>query len=292
MTISLDSYLKSGGGAVGFPINGVTPIYTGDDIHRVSDKSEWLKSGVSLHGPALSDYPDATQSYTEITDFTFFASEVLAPRGITFDGAHLWVISESRTVYKYTKEGVYTNVSISLSGLSVPSGMCWDGSSFWVASRGTGTVHRFDSSWNSTPDQFDVSPQDSNPQGITFDGVNLWVAGDTSNKLYEYSVAGVYTGEFIDTASDTTSLSGLAYDGDRLILMSDRKVMFYNKDKTNEYSFVPGTSSGDVFFGVAVMDGLLYALNTTDKKISTYYYREISIPASVYNSIPNYLRIK
>src|SRR5689334_10743545 len=52
-----------------------------------------------------------------------------SPRGLTWDGTHLWMVDNLKTVYQLDTSG---NVLSSFKIAFSPSGMCWDGQALWI----------------------------------------------------------------------------------------------------------------------------------------------------------------
>jgi YVTN family beta-propeller protein len=153
------------------------------------------------------------KTITMIFALTFFASvqsqavtkptEIMHPVSITFDGAHLWVVSQlngpqnTGSVFEITQRGTQVN-SIALTAPSYLTGSDYDGEHIWVAgayNSGAGTLTEI----GSNGDILNAVTVGDGPFGVKYDGSgSIWVANELSRNVMKVDTR---TGTILATIS-------------------------------------------------------------------------------------------
>lgn len=109
---------------------------------------------------------------------------VVAPRGIAFDGSHMWVACNgNNTVLKIEAASAEIVATVQLNPLVRPWGVAFDGAHIWVttySAQGFGGVSKIDRTTNTVVDTISTG---RNPRGVRFGAGSIWVANRSSNTV-------------------------------------------------------------------------------------------------------------
>jgi len=129
-----------------------------------------------------------------------------APRGMCFDGATLWVASNSQGALVAVNPA-----SVSVIG-SIPVGnapvdCCYDGNGYiWVANQGANSVSKVSIASMSVVGTYPVG---TSPVAICTDGQFIWTADSASNTATQLDMDGNKIGQYAIGASP----AGICFDG-------------------------------------------------------------------------------
>lgn len=161
----------------------------------------------------FSQQKDTLKSKTAISDLPIvksFPSPTSAPRGLEYDGTHLYVAQASSEDYIYEIDPetgtVVDTYSWTLSGF--PIGLAWDGVNFYVSDDTSQLVYVVDTSFNLVK-QF--SAPETWQRDMAYDGTNLLEATSYTDKIWTLDTD---DGSIIDVFSTPLDWpAGLAWDG-------------------------------------------------------------------------------
>jgi len=133
------------------------------------------------------------------------------PRGLTWDGNHLWLVDKAGTVYQLTLQG---QVLSTFSLTFMPRGLAWDGSALWV---GDETNRRYA---RVSPTGVILGTLDlwywSN-SGLAWDGQQLWLGNYNTRELHQHDTTGARLRSWtVPLSSGVEHPTGLAFDGTNL----------------------------------------------------------------------------
>ena len=94
------------------------------------------------------------------------------PRGITFDGANIWVTNDGDGTVTKLRASDGTNLGTFSSGGGNPEWITFDGANIWVSNTGSSNVTKLRASDGAVLDRFHVR---GIPEGTAYDGANIWV---------------------------------------------------------------------------------------------------------------------
>jgi hypothetical protein len=140
---------------------------------------------------------------------TTFSSNGASPRGLAFDGDHMWVTTfNSNAVYKVrASDGVTVN-GFGSPG-SGPWGIAFDGANMWWANYNSNvlTKYRADGSHLGTVG----IPGGGGPLGVAFDGATIWVTNNAAHSIARFRASDMaYLGT---TGGGGGGAWGIAFDG-------------------------------------------------------------------------------
>jgi len=199
------------------------------------------------------------------------------PKGLTWDGSHLW--NEDwfdLTIYKLDPSDGSIVDSFDSPG-NVPNGLTWDGSYLFSSQDGSiDTIYKLDPSDGSIVDSFD-SPGNG-PSGLAWDGSYLWNADDVSDKIYKLDPSdGSIVDSFDSPGGDPT---GLTWDGSYLWnadYLEDYTI--YKLDPSDGSIVDSFDSPGNGPLGLAWDGSFLWNADCNTDKI---YKIDVSSPNTVY----------
>ena len=129
-----------------------------------------------------------------------------APFGVAFDGANIWVANVNGN--NVTKLRASDGTSLGVFGVGItPQGVAFDGANVWVTNGGDGTVTKLRASDGANLGTFAVG---SVPVGVAFDGANIWVANIGSNNVTKLRAS---DGANLGTFAVGINPRGVAFDG-------------------------------------------------------------------------------
>jgi YVTN family beta-propeller protein len=135
------------------------------------------------------------------------------PRGLAFDGTHIWV--SNYTSNSLSKIDINTNTVIDTltTGVSAPDdGIAFDGTYIWVSNNNASKVSRINI--NGSPPVVDADViVGATPYGIACDGSYLWVANYGSGTVSKVNIT---TPGVEQTVSVGTNPYGIAFDGSHI----------------------------------------------------------------------------
>ena len=103
----------------------------------------------------------------------------LAPVGIAFDGANIWVVNNLDNTVTKLRANDGTVLGIFNSG-NFPREIVFDGANIWVSNGNNSSVTKLRASDGAMLGTFSVG---QDPERMAFDGTNIWVANNQSNSL-------------------------------------------------------------------------------------------------------------
>ncbi len=138
-------------------------------------------------------------------------SEVGTPRGITFDGAHLWISNYTGTLYKLDPITGDLAGTVDVSAATTHAwGLSWDGSKLWIADSSLRKVYAVNPNTGAKLQTVDCPAGCSwYPTGVATSNGALWVMDYTANKIYKLNPD---TGALLNTvtmAASCTTTYGL-----------------------------------------------------------------------------------
>jgi DNA-binding beta-propeller fold protein YncE len=191
-------------------------------------------------GPGRLYRIDPTQPAGLVT--TVSSSLGGAPRGITYDGTHIWTGNAVSVSIVTPGASIPWTVTTVTSGFVRPISPLFDGTNVWVADDFAGTLLRLDAA-GAILQTVNVG---SNPLMPVFDGANIWVPNSGSNSV---SVVRASTGAVLRTLTGN-NLSGpaaAAFDGQRVLVTNadalDGVSLWKAADLTSLGSFSTGAFS-------------------------------------------------
>ncbi len=162
---------------------------------------------------------NSRKDFSDISSFPLDSS-ILNPRGLCFDGNHLWMSNwnmdteSSPTIYKIDATNGIIIDSFDVSGIiSYPTGLAWDGSSIWCM--GTGHLYELDTLC-SVRSSFPVTGVEGG--GITCASGYIWYCVPFMDELQKINPS---NGDVENTYDFPTGLpTGFAFDGTNLWLVA------------------------------------------------------------------------
>ncbi len=122
-----------------------------------------------------------------------FDSPGSSPRGLAWDGTHLWNIDHiTDRLYQLSPTGdVITSCEPNVGGYY--EGLTWDGSAFWSVDWMDDTLYRLDGACNI----LDTIPAPGNfSHGLAWDGTHLWVSDVGTDTIYQLDASGTVLQSF------------------------------------------------------------------------------------------------
>jgi outer membrane lipoprotein-sorting protein len=166
------------------------------------------------------------------------------PIGVAFDGANIWVANYLSNNVATLRASDGTNLGTFPVG-SLPFGVAFDGANIWVANRGSNNVTKLLASDGTTLGTFPVG---TNPEGVAFDGANIWVANFNSGNVTKLRASdGTNLGSF-PVGTDPV---GVAFDGANIWVAnhgSNTVTKLRASDGTNLGAFPVGAAPRGVAF--------------------------------------------
>ncbi len=164
------------------------------------------------------------------------------PRGIAYDGEHLWVTTAANTVSKIRpSDGAIVGTFPVGSG---PRGLASDGTHIWVANSGSSTVTKLRQSDGGVEGTYPVG---TGPVTVAFDGTYVWVLNNGSSDVTRLRAS---DGTPAGTFSAGTSPNSMAFDGTNVWLVSTSGITARRAvDGAFLGTFGPTTAVGIVFDG-------------------------------------------
>jgi len=168
--------------------------------------SRYAASGTweAIGGPHCSISP----AYFDVTGevlsvISSFDSKGLGPKGLAFDGSHLWHTDDHEDkIYKLDTSG--NTISSFDSPDGFPTGLAYDGSHLWHAAGLKNIIYKLDTFGNIISS---FNGPGNWPRALTFDGTYLWLA---DHVIYKLDTTGTVISSF--DAPDFQA-GGLAFDG-------------------------------------------------------------------------------
>ena len=199
------------------------------------------------------------------------------PRGIAFDGSHIWVAcGGTNNVLRIEPVSAEIIATVELGVLSYPWGVGFDGTHIWVTLstlQGAGGVVKIDLATNSVVSSIGTG---NNPRGVRYGAGSIWVANLSSNTVTRINPA---TGAVQATIPVTGSPYALVYDGEAMWVTrqsSPGRRISKIDPATNQLS-IEGISLGEV--GGAAFDGQNLWVANQDPDSNDYYHR-VSHPSA------------
>lgn len=216
--------------------------------------------------------------------------------GIAFDGANMWVTSQSGTITKIRAADNAVLGSYPTGGL--PTGVAFDGSAMWVTNQSSNTVSKIRVSdganqgtfatgadpygiaydgafmwitnyYGNTVSKIRVSngtlagtyPAGATPTGIAFDGNSIWVANANANTVTRLSPStGAVTGTF-----PVANARAIAFDGSSLWVGGGNQV---TRLRSSDGALLGTTTVGNVVYSVVFDGTYVWTVNLNDKTLS------------------------
>jgi YVTN family beta-propeller protein len=191
-----------------------------------------------------------------------------APRGIAFDGSHIWVACNGNgNILKIEAASAEIVATISLGALLRPWGVGFDGTHIWVTAataQGPGGVSKIDPTTNAV---LDTIATGNNPRGVLFGAGSIWVANRSSNTVTRINPA---TGAVLATIPVPGAPYAFVYDGNGIFVsrQTDGRVSAIDP-ATNQIAF-SGPVLGPV--GGMAFDGFrIWATNPEDDPFYSFF---------------------
>lgn len=225
-----------------YNFNGVSNDITGTsepewaDIVWVPSRGTYFITG-TLNDNAYEVNPDGTTTGTIIN----FSNQDINPRGITWDGTHIWMCGNSnRALFKYDITTGYAGTSIS-TGMDVVDNVTWDGTYFWVSgvSAGVNAINQYDA----VGTQISSTPILGRYSSSAWDGTYLWISivYDTYGYMSQFDVATKdFTGVKFYTPRSENEAILLAWKEDKFAVMT--REIATGTAYIQEYVYSVGTS--------------------------------------------------
>jgi hypothetical protein len=156
----------------------------------------------------------------EDAPFSLVAPDI-KPRGLAWDGTHLWVVAGPDDFVKPTIYRLDPRDGSVLQSFTAPAAghrdLAWDGENLWYSAHGTRSIYKLNPSDGSVLLSF-RSPRgnDGQPRGLAWDGTHLWHtdAGGPNRLVFRLSAE---DGEVLESfASPVTLPVALEWDGTHL----------------------------------------------------------------------------
>jgi YVTN family beta-propeller protein len=137
-------------------------------------------------------------------------------KGITTDGAYIWVADEGGGVVIGTDPDT-GQAHFTTGGFNQPEGMLFDGTNLWVTDQGANKLSKLGSP---TPSVIQNVPVGAHPQFPVFDGANIWVPNSNDNSV---TVVRAKDGMVLATLTGNglSSPTQAAFDGQRILVTND-----------------------------------------------------------------------
>jgi YVTN family beta-propeller protein len=203
-----------------------------------------------------------------------------APRGIVFDGTHIWVACNGDgNVLKIEVASAEIIATISLGALLRPWGVAFDGTHIWVTAattQGPGGVSKIDRTTNTVVSTVATG---NNPRGVRYGAGSIWVANFSSDTVTRINPATATIQATVPVPNDPY---GLAFDGIAIwVTRSGAGRLDRIDPESNEItqSYTIGGRSGNVAF-----DGVdLWVGNRREDNFTFQSYMRIRPPETSVN---------
>ena len=200
---------------------------------------------------------------------TITSNGINAPRGLTFDGRHLFVIdSDNNIIYKMdTINGsiIDSFSSFSSSSSNSPAGLAWDGSYLWQTENFGNNFHLY--KLDTLGNLISSYPQTFGASGLAFAQNSIWESDNSNDIIYETDASSFSVIQSFNAPGGTYP-NGLAFDGQYLWLADG--------DKDSIYQIDIGYTTGIPNHTLAnSLDFLIYPNPATDFisiKVDNYYF--------------------
>jgi hypothetical protein len=149
------------------------------------------------------------------TQISTCSSGTGSPKGMAFDGSHIWVACENNNEVQEFNASVVGPPIMTVS-VPTPYALVYDGANIWVADYLYGEVEEINAITGSvrTGSGFPV-PVGTNPIDLVFDGTNIWVTNYGSNSISKIlATTGAVTTYALGSSCPTPD--GIAFDGTHL----------------------------------------------------------------------------
>jgi hypothetical protein len=208
---------------------------------------------------------DSRKDFSGISSFPLDSS-IVHPRGLCFDGNHLWLsdVDDPATIYKIDETNGMIIDSFDVSGtIDNPQGLAWDGSSIYCI--GSGTLYKLDTLCSI---QSSVSCMSAGGADITYASGYIWCGDPLRDRLQKIDPSnGIVENTY---NSPTTWPAGFAFDGANLWLSDGYNSYYWPAifkidlsgnliDRYNSPCFYP--------WGLAFGDSYLYCIDFENKRI-------------------------
>lgn len=278
-----------------FPVNGVSPIETGELKIEIEDET-WLKTGVldtdAASYPGVPTVPVAV-AIGEGNIVTEDIQKVV--NGMCWDGTHFWAITDGSSsinyIYQYTSEFVYTGYSILVNSLDV-EGICWNGSHLCVISSDNDEILEIDRTTGSVFRITEiVTNLVSSLTDICWDGTSFYITDTRYDRVYKFSTSGVQEAAF---TGDFGNPGGICYNDGYLYIVASTGV--YQHTIAGEFveffTFLESTSASGICW-----DGPSYYITNSSNGTATPYAAILAVGINekmvdTSTSLPIYTRIK
>ncbi len=151
--------------------------------------------------------------YTPVSAQTFDVGG--GPRGIAFDGEHIWVVNGNEDSVSKLRSADGTHLGSFAVGDS-PVDIVFDGLNIWVSNSGSNTVTKLRVT---DGEILGTYPCGSQPRGLIFDGSSIWVANYFSDHVTQLRASdGMNLG---DHPIPGTSAWAIGFDGTSIWLVDD-----------------------------------------------------------------------
>lgn len=158
-----------------------------------------------------------------------FATPYSSPRGLTWDGSHIWLAdySEEKIFKMDPNDG---EVLDSVGASCYPTGLAWDGSHIWFADVSEEKIFKIDSDGNVIKS---LDSKGKCPKGLTWDGSHVWVADASGAKIY--GIDPTDEKRFLTFSATTDDPTGLAWDGNYFWIADNYREKILKIDSDGEF---------------------------------------------------------
>ncbi|HEX4845891.1 MAG TPA: hypothetical protein VFV26_06690 [Geothrix sp.] len=198
-------------------------------------------------GPTLNLQKIALLKWYSASRINATFAAPIAPYQMCYDGANLWVTSDSST-RAVTKLNASSGAQVGTYPVGGgPSGVAFDGAHVWIANSSDNTVSKLKASDGSLVGTYAVG---TSPNGVCFDGTFIWVANSQSNNLTKLNPS---SGAMLGTFSVGTYPVAICFDGSHLWVANYSQSTLSKVDPGN--GAIVGTFSGGSYPYALCFDG-------------------------------------
>ncbi|MBN1963740.1 MAG: TIR domain-containing protein, partial [Anaerolineae bacterium] len=140
-----------------------------------ADASASLATATAALGDAASRLAAADAELERLFSSTGAVPVGNGPRGLAWDGLHLWVINSDNTLWKIDPADGEVLATVALGDGAFPTAVLWDGTGVWVANQLGDAIQRIDPATGSIVAEIALA-DGAAPTALAWDGAHLWVA--------------------------------------------------------------------------------------------------------------------
>jgi hypothetical protein len=178
-------------------LSGAVTLAAGDNVTitpSVNTLTISMTGGGASSNPQINPQQLALLRWYSVNQSSDDTTVGFNPRGIAFDGAHVWVSNNGGDTVSKVRSSDGEVVGTYSSGGGSPWGIAYDGTNIWVVNNGTNTVSKMRARDGSTIGTYTLGG--TYPVGVTYDGTHIWVVVNGLNSVAKLNVNGTILGTY------------------------------------------------------------------------------------------------